>query len=270
MSFFLSPLSRLSPRSQSLPWFPFLTQIRVHSCHSWFPLFSACLRARRVSAAKFLYLLSLAFALCPPAAAAEPREVHRQTRNYRVAVDGVERGDMTATVVRHDDGTESMTGETHLRFNFIVYRYRFSSTGKEVWKENRLVELASHADFNGDEYVVTAAATDDAVQVTVNGESRKTPADVWVTSYWREPHASKVGRELQLFDAGKGRLLAGKLQRVGAAALEIAEKQLDATHYRLRGEVEVDLWYDKDGRLVRQESLESGHRTLLELSELPD
>lgn len=267
MSPLLSPFLRLSPCAQRLPWFPLLSRIRVHS---WFPLSSAFLRALRVSAVILLRLLCLILAISLPAEAAEPREVHRQTRNYRVAVDGVERGDMTATIVRHDDGTESMTGETHLRFNFIVYRYRFSSTGKEVWRENRLVELASHADFNGDEYVVTAAATDDAVQVTVNGESRQTPADVWVTSYWREPHPSKVGRELQLFDAGKGRLLAGKLQRVGAVALEIAEKKLAATHYRLRGDVEVDLWYDKDGRLVRQESLESGHRTQLQLSELPE
>lgn len=268
MSLFHSSIPSDSPSPQSLLLFPDFVFIHDHSCHSWFPLVSAFFR---VSAVNCFCLLSLAFALCPPAAAAEPpREVHRQTRNYRVAVDGVQRGDMTATIVRHDDGSESMAGETHLRFNFIVYRYRFSSTGKEVWKENRLVQLASHADFNGDEYVVTAAATDDAVQVTVNGESRKTPADVWVTSYWREPHEAKVGRELQLFDPGKGRLLSGKLQRVGATALQIAEKKLAVTHYRLRGDVEVDLWYDKEGRLARQESLESGHRTLLELSELPE
>lgn len=203
------------------------------------------------------------------APAAEPKVVHQQVRNYRVEVDGVERGAMTATIVKRDDGSEMMTGETSLWFNFIVYRYRFASTGTEVWKENRLIQLASEADFNGDKYVVTAAATtDDAVQVTVNGESRQTPADLWVTSYWREPHTSRIGRDLQLFDAGKGRTLKGKLHHVGKTELTIAAKPLPAAHYRLRGEVEVDLWYDTTGRLIRQESLESGHKTVLELCEL--
>lgn len=204
------------------------------------------------------------------ATAADPPVVSRQIRNFTIAVDGVERGTMTATISRHADGSERMRGEAALRLNFIVYRYRYSSSGTEVWKEGRLVELANEADYNGDKYVVTAAATDDAVQVTVNGESRQTPADVWVTSYWREPHASKVGRDLRLFDSDKGRLLSGKLHRIGPVDLTIEDQPIPTTHYRLRGDVEVDLWYDRDGRLVRQESLESGHRTRLELSELPE
>jgi hypothetical protein len=216
-------------------------------------------------------LLSLAWtAWSAPLGAADASVVSRQVRNYTIAVDGIKRGFLTSTISRHADGSETMSGEADIRLNFIVYRYRYSSTGKEVWKEGKLVELANEADYNGEKFVVTASAVEDAVHVSVNGEDRKTPGDVWVTSYWREPHASKVGRELRLFDSDKGRLLTGKLHRVGDVEVSVDEKSIPATHYRLRGDVEVDLWYDREGRLARQESLESGHRTLLELSELPE
>jgi hypothetical protein len=36
-------------------------------------------------------------------------------------------------------------------------------------------------------------------------------------------------------------------------------------HYKLTGKVNVDLWYDGSDRLVRQEWVESGHKTVLEL-----
>src|SRR5207247_336142 len=57
-------------------------------------------------------------------------------------------------------------------------------------------------------------------------------------------------------------------QRIGAEQLIVATQPVTATHYRIRGDVDVDLWYDDEGRLVRQTSLESGHRTLLELTKI--
>jgi hypothetical protein len=34
----------------------------------------------------------------------------------------------------------------------------------------------------------------------------------------------------------------------------------------VRGGVQVDVWYDQNERLVHQESLEDGHRTVLEIT----
>jgi hypothetical protein len=36
-------------------------------------------------------------------------------------------------------------------------------------------------------------------------------------------------------------------------------------HYRLTGKMNIDLWYDGSERLVRQEWLEQGHKTVVEL-----
>lgn len=198
----------------------------------------------------------------------EPRVVDQHTRAFKISIDGTERGTLTMLLRKHDDGTETMRGQAELSFNFIVYKYRYSSTGTETWKSGRLIRLANEADYNGDKYVVQASAQQQELAIEVNGESQRAAADVWVTSYWREPEPRKVGQKLSLFEADKGRKLVGTLQRVGTEQLTLDKKMVNATRYQIRGEVEVDLWYDEDQRLMRQHSVESGHRALLELTQI--
>lgn len=198
----------------------------------------------------------------------EPRVVDQHTRAFKISIDGTERGTLTMLLRKHDDGTETMRGQAELSFNFIVYKYRYSSSGTETWKSGRLIRLANEADYNGDKYVVQASAQQQELSFEVNGESQRTAADVWVTSYWREPEPHKVGQKLSLLDADKGRKLNGTLQRVGKEQLTLDKKMVNATRYQIRGDVEVDLWYDEDQRLMRQHSVESGHRALVELTQI--
>jgi len=48
----------------------------------------------------------------------------------------------------------------------------------------------------------------------------------------------------------------------------VAGQSVSAAHYRLVGDVKVDLWYDAQDRMLRQDSLEDGHRTVLELTRI--
>ncbi len=198
----------------------------------------------------------------------EPRVVNQHTRAFKISIDGTERGTLTMLLRKHEDGIETMRGQAELSFNFVVYKYRYSSSGTEVWKSGRLLRLANEADYNGDKYVVQVSAQQQGLAVEVNGESQRTAADAWVTSYWREPDPSKVGQKLSLLEADKGRKLSGTLQRVGKEQLTLDKKMVNATRYQIRGEVEVDLWYDEDQRLMRQHTVESGHRALLELTQI--
>src|SRR5438045_2304411 len=82
------------------------------------------------------------------------------------------------------------------------------------------------------------------------------------------PAAELRERTLSWLDATAGRALAGRLQRVGPARLIVSGQTIDCTHYRVTGQAQADLWYDARDRLVRQETLEDGHRTVLVLKEL--
>jgi hypothetical protein len=71
-----------------------------------------------------------------------------------------------------------------------------------------------------------------------------------------------------LLDSDKGLKLRGEVQYVGKEMMTVAGNRQSCTHYRVSGEVQVELWYDKSQRLVRQEGVDSGHKTLLELTRL--
>jgi hypothetical protein len=159
-----------------------------------------------------------------------------------------------------------MRGEAEVVLNFVVYRYRYASTGSETWKDGRLIKLANEADYNGDRYVVQGTATKQALHYEVNGETQKAPPEIWAASYWREPDARRIGRKIQLLDSDKGRQLTATVERLDTETVRFDADFIKATRYRLRGDVEVDVWYDKQGFIVRQESVESGHKTLLELT----
>ncbi|MGQ0635399.1 MAG: DUF6134 family protein [Planctomycetaceae bacterium] len=234
-----------------------------------------------------LLFVGVALACGRTAQAAEPRDVERQTREFNVSVDGTERGKCHMQIRRCDDGTERVRVDAAIRVNFIVYKYTYNSSADEVWKDDRLIALDGSANYNGAHYVVKAAPTDKGLRVTVNGHTDHADAESWATSYWRLPArlagdvapaedavipagAEKpVGKpalqKVSLLDADKGRTLHGQMHRVGEDTVVVAGKRLPCTRYRLTGDVQVDLWYDSARRLVRQESVESGHKTVLRL-----
>lgn len=198
--------------------------------------------------------------------AAEPTVVEQQTRTFKASVDGRERGRLVMLFTKRNDGIETVRGDAELNFNFVVYRYKYTSIGTETWKDGRLIRLASESDYNGEKFVLQATATEENLEYEVNGETQRTATDAWITTHWREPSADKVGRKLTLLDSDKGQQRAGTLKKIGADKTIVSGQEIDTTHYRIRGDVEVDVWYDDEGRLVRQDSLESGHRMVLELS----
>jgi hypothetical protein len=224
--------------------------------------------------------------------AAEPRETERQTREFKVSVDGTERGKTTMRIARRDDGALSVKIDSRLNFNYVVYAYRYSSSGAETWKDGRLVELENTADYNGTRYLVKAGPHRRTLQVTVNGKASENERDAWSTSYWQiperlaspdsdegkgvvhangqRPSARPGPMTVPLLDADKGRALRGKLECVGEETVVVAGKRRLCTHYRVAGDVQVELWFDESRRLVRLESIDQGHKTLLELMRITD
>ena len=210
-----------------------------------------------------------------------------EAREFTISVDGAPRGKCTMQIRRLDDGAEMVSIDAGLKFDYVVYTYRYTSTGSEVWKEGKLVELENNANYNGKEYRVKGTAAARGLRVVVNGKTAHATHDVWATSYWRLPmsierallekgagvvQASGTRQPkdgplaIALLDSDKGEPRRGQIQRIGEEKLKLGGKLHNCTRYRIGGDVEVDLWYDSSRRLVRQESVDSGHKTVLELA----
>ncbi len=198
--------------------------------------------------------------------AKEPQIVQEEIREFRILVDGNNAGKYSLTLAAHDDGTETMTGDSEVSLSYFnLIKYHMKTQGFEVWRGGHLQRLNNEADFNGDKFVVQATATGQTLDYNVNGKRGQVSADIWVSSYWREPEAKQLGRVLPLFDADKGRELKAKLSKSGAEEIQVGTQMMPAAHYTLRGDVHVDLWYDERRRLIRQEDVDSGHKSRLEL-----
>ncbi len=201
-------------------------------------------------------------ALAGPARAADA-----ETRVFAVLVDGQPAGEYRLAVSTADDGTESVSCTAAVRVRHLLGGYRYSYRGTEEWKAGRVQRFDAASDDDGKKGRVHAAAEANGVRVAAGGSSVVTTPDVWPTTYWRLPAAGKPG-PVTVLDADTGTVRAGRLEAVGPARLTVAGRPAEATRYRVVGPAPADVWYDARGRLVRQETVEDGHKTVLELREI--
>lgn len=204
----------------------------------------------------------LAFGAFP----SQARAADVETRDFEVKVDGKPAGDAHMTFHRTDDGTITMSADTDVRVQplpFVTYRYSYR--GREVWKDGRLVKFESVCNDDNKRFAVAAVAEKENLRLRVNDQERLVRGDVWLTSYWNKPDARHHNQTIPLVDADTGRDMTAQVLYVGVEQLPVAGQVLPVHHYRLTGKVNVDLWYDGSNRLVRQNFVEQGHRTLIEL-----
>ncbi len=220
-------------------------------------------RPRRVMGGGWV-VVAAALSLCGGARAAA---AEAETRDFAVMVDGDKAGDVHMTISRQDDGAVAFSCDTDVRVGGVITFYKYSYRGKELWKDGRLQHFESKCNDDGKVFAVTAAASSDGLRVRVNGAEHTVSADAWLSSYWSQPDAKLDGQTVSIIDADCGRDLRAKVAFVGAEKASPAGQEQTVQHVRLTGKnVGIDLWYDEDRRLVRQEWVEDGHRTVVELS----
>jgi hypothetical protein len=192
-----------------------------------------------------------------------------EARDFTILVDGKRAGEYHMTITRQDDGSFTMTGQADVRVTvMIVKTYTYSYRGTEVWKDGRLVRFDSQTNDDGKRFVVSAVADGNNLRIKANGQERLARPDIWLSTYWRLADPRFRNQGVPLVDADTGKDISATLQHVGSNSINVNGQMQTCVHYRVSGGVQVDVWYDAQERLVRQESIEEGHRTVLELSRI--
>jgi len=217
---------------------------------------SGCPRGGLCAAALIL------FALGAPAA----RAADAETRDFSVSVAGKPVGEVHLTIKPRDDGTITVNCDTDIYVNMLIGKYKFVFRGQEEWKNRRLVKFASNTDDNGKQFIVSGKAEPAGVRVKVNNAEKLVKSEVWLTTYWCLPDPKFRGKELTILDADNGKVMAATLKYVATEKLKLGGKELTLNRYRLSGGVKMDLWFDGADRLIRQEWVEQGHKTVVELT----
>ena len=191
-----------------------------------------------------------------------------ETREFIVKVDGKPSGHAHMTIQRHEDGATTVSCDTNVRVKVLIKTYTYTCRTQETWKDGRLQQLASQCNDDGKQFQVSAVAQADGIHVRVNGREHVAKAEAWVSSYWTLPDAKLREGVIPVIDADNGRDMQGRLQFIGTAQIPVAGQPQNVQHYRFHGPNRIELYYDAAQRLVRQDWVEDGHPTTLELARI--
>ena len=191
---------------------------------------------------------------------------HTETRHFSILVDGREAGQSQMTIIEQVDGSVYMTASAKVELQGLVVKYNFVIEGQDWWKDGKLIGMKASCNDNGKKCDLLVSQRDGQLQVRVNGMDRLSRPDVWTTSYWKLADARFHNKQVPILAADTGHERVGQLQYVGSKKLPIANQLVGCYHFRVTGAGNpVDLWFDQHHRLVRQEFVESGHKTIIQL-----
>ena len=128
-------------------------------------------------------------------------------------------------------------------FTLFDYQHR----NREVWENGRLVSIDTQTDNNGELHQVSGRAMGDGFLVTGKDEQILLPGDVIPTSYW---NPATRGAET-LLNTQNGELIDVKVTPKYTQTVEMPWGESKGQLHRISGELEVDLWYDPAGCLLK-------------------
>ncbi len=191
-----------------------------------------------------------------------------EKRTFSVQVDKKHAGTNQIVIETRADGTQTMTCQAEVVVKATLYTYKYTFKGSETWQGDVLSKFSTSTNDDGKKHTVAAEVGKDGLDMTADGKNFLVKGPVWTTTYWKLPAQINRGPNVTLIDADTGKIINAKFEKIGVEKTKMLNQQVDCVHYRLSEGVQVDLWYDGDDRLIRQESIEEGHKTVLEISRL--
>jgi hypothetical protein len=185
-----------------------------------------------------------------------------EIRQYDVIVKGKPVGNISIRISQAPDGTTTASTDTSIEAAFLLIKYRYEFHGKETWQGDQLLQFNSRTNDNGTQSKVEATVDARGSKIDVQGkDSRQGPLLAMTTNYWRVPSSGLAAGNFSIIEPDTGILRSVRLQTVGLDNVTVEGREIACHHYRLTGEANAELWFDGQGRLVRQQTVEQGYPT---------
>lgn len=208
-------------------------------------------------------LLVLALFLASPTFASE-RGAYDESHVFMVVRNGTEIGGHRLTFTPTPEGLR-VDVAIDLRVgmgNVTLYRYRHAA--HEIWRDGQLRRLDASTDANGKLHRVSVERSGNGLRAkasvprqdggTVEGLAAGNqtltadlPPTILPTSQWRR---AMVQRD-RLFNTQLGKVSTFRVEKLGATSVATECGTLPATHYRLSGDLKLEIWFDDRDRWVK-------------------
>ncbi|GIU66208.1 DUF6134 family protein [Candidatus Phycosocius spiralis] len=134
--------------------------------------------------------------------------------------------------------------------------FTYSHRCEETWRGQQLTSLDCTDKENRTIKSVEAKFSGDQLVVNGSGFKGKAPTGIVPSSWWRRSTVNQA----RLLDSRDGKLSRVNVDRIGSDIVLINGNAVQTNHYRLRGTVNKDIWYDNAGRWVRTAFKIAGQR----------
>ncbi|MCH2273582.1 MULTISPECIES: DUF6134 family protein [Thalassospira] len=178
-----------------------------------------------------------------------------ETLNYQVLKDGEPIGFETVEITDTPDGyTAAITTRTDVKVLFLQFQYGHSRL--EKWRNDQLVSVDTDTNDDGSPYTYKAEYEGDCFEVAGKGVAKRDACDgAWPLTLWREEVTTKTS----LYSVINAEPYAVTTRKTGTETLAINNREIPATHYVMTGDVQRDLWYGDDGRLLKTSFKRKGY-----------
>jgi hypothetical protein len=185
---------------------------------------------------------------------------------YAISRDGAPVGQQRLEFVK--DG-EKLRVLSHMQLDVTLLGmslYGFDQQFEEVRSGGKLMQVISEANDDGKDKKLTLNLEGDRLKGSYNDKGRDADPALLTSLFWQKPATGKS----EVIDSVNGKERDVVVSDVGAETLALPIGKIETRHYRVRGELERELWYDSAGILVAgQRDGPDGSKVRLELQQRP-
>ena len=170
----------------------------------------------------------------------------------KIAFDVLRKGKPFGTHIvsfeKDETGRLQVTTDVDLKVKvgpFTAFRYRLDSV--ETWRDGLLVALDGRTNDNGDASSVRASRNGTKLLVKGTAFQGSAPLDIVPSSHWNIEQV----RSSEMLSTEDGSVLNMTIQPKGRETLEIDGQTVEANRYLLDSDIDIDLWYDDQGRWLK-------------------
>ncbi len=138
--------------------------------------------------------------------------------------------------------------EIEVKFAMIPI-YTFEHQANELWQDGRVVRVDATTNDNGEKLAIRVRSDGQGYVRTVNGRVDRFDASKRILAVWNKDTL----KHHDFFSVVEDQTLQVSFELIGQEKLSLHGQSLDVDHYRMVGDEERDLWFDKAGQVVKVE-----------------
>jgi hypothetical protein len=174
-------------------------------------------------------------------------QASEQDLNFDVLRNGEKIGNHQIIFEKHGaDLNVSIQTDVEVKIMFVPV-YKFHHKSMETWKNGQLVGLYSKTNDDGTLHQLSLARQNNVLSGTSDGKEISITRDILPASLWHP----KIINSLSLLNTLEGHEMKIAVHHIGQEIMTTDKGTQPADYYKLTGELERELWFDKDQRLIK-------------------